>query len=137
VRETLVYKYGNAVDQRGQRHKARRFEDAGDDQRFVAVADDGADAFEARQFFGCALCVASGDDDSGVGILAMDAADEGTGAAVGIGGDTAGIHDDDAGGREICCRLQAPMAQPCRDRLSIGAAGTASKVLDVIFCHSV
>ena len=67
------------------------------DHRFVAVADDGVDFGQGGEFLRGALGVASGDDDAGGGVLAADAADPGAGLAVGLGGDAAGIYNDNMG----------------------------------------
>ena len=48
-------------------------------------------------FFGSALRVTSGDDELAAGVLAVNAADGGTGVLVGCGGDGAGVEHDDLG----------------------------------------
>ena len=86
----------------------------------------------AGQFFGRALRVAAGDDNFGLGIQAMRAADEGAGRAVGLGGHAAGVHDDHVG----CERLAlGKRAQLRSDRLAIGARGPAAEVFDVKTGH--
>jgi hypothetical protein len=66
-------------------------------QRFVAVADDGIDFFKGGKLIGGSLGVAAGDDEAGIGVLAADAAEVGTGLAVGFGGDATGIYNDNMG----------------------------------------
>ena len=59
----------------------------------MAVADDGGDASECGQFIGCALRVAAGDDDLGVGIAAVRAAYKGARGAVCLCRHTACVDD--------------------------------------------
>jgi hypothetical protein len=97
---------------------------------FVTVSNYCGYAGEGGKFFGCALRVTAGDDDAGLRIEAMSAANEGAGGAVGLGGDAAGIDDyqiggggavvDEAGGLE--------MVGNC---FAIGASGATAEVLDV------
>jgi len=67
----------------------------------------------------------------------MYATDKGTSSAVGVSGDAAGVHDDDICTGKIRSWTQSAMAQTCRDRFSVVAAGSAPKVLDMVFCHVV
>jgi len=101
----------------------------------VAVADDGVDFGEGGQLLGSALGVAAGDDDAGVGVVAMDAAHESAGLAVGFRGDATGIYNDNIGCGRAVGRVQAAMAQVGGNGLTVRAAGAASKVFNVIFCH--
>ena len=104
---------------------------------FVRVADHASYARQRGDFCGSALRVASGDDDFCLRAVAMDAADEGTGAAIGIRRHAAGIDDNDICASKISGGTETAAAQPCGDRFAVGSAGSASKVLDMVFCHVV
>ena len=101
----------------------------------MAVTDDGVDFRQSGQFVGSALGVAAGDDDASGGVLAADAAEVRAGLAVGFRGDTAGIYNDDIGGRGLAGRRESVVAQVGGNGLAVGAAGAAAEVFNVIFCH--
>ena len=61
----------------------------------VGIADDQSHAGQRGDLFRGALRVTSGDHDSGLRILAADAADGGARILIGAGRDGAGIQDDD------------------------------------------
>src|SRR5580658_826967 len=64
---------------------------------FVRVANHAGYAGQGSDFFRSTLGVASGDDDPGVGILALHAANRGTGILVGGGCHGTGVEDDHVG----------------------------------------
>jgi len=101
-------------------------------ESLMAVADDGGDAGHGCQFLGRALRIAARDDDAGGRIAAMGAADEGAGRAIGLGGDAAGIDDDDIGSQGLAL---AEGAQAGGDGLTVCARGAAAEVLDVKVRH--
>ena len=103
----------------------------------MAVADHGVDAGQRGDLLRRPLRVAAGDQDARSGIFPAHAAQEGAGGAVGLCGDTAGIGDDHVGPGGAQSRAQAAMAQLRADDLAVGPAGTASEVLNVVFCHVV
>jgi hypothetical protein len=100
----------------------------------VAVADDGGHSGHCGQFIRGALSIAAGDDNPGLRIEAMRAADKGACGAVGFGGYAAGIHDHyiGGGGRSLD---ETGGAQTATDRFAIGAGGPASEMFDVKFRH--
>jgi len=68
-------------------------------QRLVAVADHRRDAFEASQFFGGTLRIATGHDDARRRVEAVGTVDESPRGPVGFGGYAAGVDDDNFGSR--------------------------------------
>ena len=104
------------------------------DERFVAVADDRVDFGEGGEFLGGALGVASGDNDADPGIFASNAAQVGAGLAVGFGGDATGIYNYDVGVGGLGSRVKSAHAQAGGNGLTVGTAGAAAEVFDVIFC---
>src|ERR1700733_15856937 len=103
----------------------------------MAVADNRGDAADSRQLIRSALRVASGYNNLCLRIFAMNAAYEGARSVVGVGGDTASVYDDNVCCDKTCRGMKPVAAQPSRNSLSVGAAGPASKVLDMVFCHVV
>lgn len=108
------------------------------DAGFVAVAEDGVDAGEGSQCFRVSLGVAAGDEDAGGGLLAVGAPNEGARSALGLGGDGAGVDDEDW---EVCglAGLRGSRSGGQRgelrfelggDGLAVCCAGAAAKVLD-------
>ncbi len=65
------------------------------DLRFVRVANHQGHAGECGNFFGGALGVAAGDDDSRGGAAGVEFADGVTSLGIGGRGDRAGVEDDD------------------------------------------
>ena len=61
----------------------------------MAVADDGGNSGQCRQFFRGALSIATGSNDVGLGIDTVCAPDAGTSFAVSFCSDAAGVDDDD------------------------------------------
>jgi len=96
----------------------------------VGVADYGGDAGEGGDFFGCALGVASGDENFGVGIVALEAADGGAGVLVGGVSDGAGVEDDEVGVVFLGAG-EAAGFELALERCAIGLGGAASEVFDV------
>ena len=66
-------------------------------QRLVAVAHHRGHAGHRGQFLGRALRIAAGDDNLGLGIAAVRAADEGACGAIGLGRHAACVHDHHIG----------------------------------------
>jgi hypothetical protein len=97
---------------------------------FVGVADYCGHAGEAGDFFGGALSVASGDDDSCRGVLAADAADGGAGILIGGTCDGASIQNHQVGlaGR---CAGQTAGFELAFEGGAVGLSGAASEVFDV------
>ncbi len=60
-------------------------------QSLVAIADDRIHALKGGDFVRGALGIAAGNDDPGLGIASVDAADKGAGCAVCFRGDAAGV----------------------------------------------
>lgn len=103
----------------------------------MTISDHCADAVQAGELVRRALGIAAGDDDFCLGVVAVNAANKRTRAAVGISGDAASIDDDNAGAGNICGRAQTIPAQTGGDGFAIGAAGTAPKILNMVFCHVI
>ena len=102
---------------------------------FVRITDDLGDAGEGGDFLGGALGVASGDDDLGAGILAMDAADGGAGIVIGGGGDGAGIEHDEFSAVGSSGAFESLLLELALEGGAVGLGGAASEVLDVESCH--
>jgi hypothetical protein len=103
---------------------------------FVGVADYGSDAGEGGDFFGGALGVASGDENFGVGIVTLEAADGGARVLVGGVSDGAGVEDDEVsfvflGGSEAA-RFELAL-----EGGAIGLGGAASEVFHVEGGHGI
>ena len=101
----------------------------------MRVADDQADAGEFCDLFGGALRVASGDDDAGVGVLALHAADGGAGVLIGRSGDGAGVEDDDGGVCGFVGARESLLFELTFEGRAIGLRGAAAEVFDVISGH--
>jgi len=63
----------------------------------MGISDDQGDAFDGGEFLGGALGVAAGDEDAGLGMVAMEFANGLAHFIVGGGGDGAGVEHDQAG----------------------------------------
>ena len=103
----------------------------------MAVADHGVDAGQRGDLLRRPLRIASGDQDARSGVFPVHAAQEGAGGAVRLCGHTAGIGNDHVGPGGAQSRAQAAMAQFGAYDLAVCPAGTASEVLNVVFCHVV
>jgi hypothetical protein len=101
---------------------------------FVGVADHGGDAGQGGDFFGGALGIASGDDDSCQGILALHAADGGASVLIGGIGDGASVEYDEIGLRGGDWRQTAGF-ELMFDGGAIGLSGSASEIFDVVGGH--
>ena len=102
---------------------------------FVRVADYAGYSRQGCDFFGSALGVASRDDDLGVGILAVDAADGGAGIVIGGGGDGAGVEHDEFGAGDGGSAVESLLLELALDRGAVGLGGAASEILDVESSH--
>jgi hypothetical protein len=101
---------------------------------FVGVADYGANTWQGGDFGWGALGVASGDDDFGQRILALDAADGGAGILIGGVCDSAGIQDYEVG-FVGCCAGEAAGFELAFEGGAVGLGGAASEILDVVGGH--
>jgi hypothetical protein len=109
------------------------FEQSEDDfggKGFVAVAHDGADAGQLREFFGGALSVAACGQDSGVWIDAVGSANEGPGFPIRFGGDAARVDDNHVYVRGTALG-ETGSAKETGDRFAVGACGAAAEILDM------
>ena len=82
-----------------------------------------------------ALRVAAGDQDTGIGILAMNAANGSAGVLVGGSRDGTGIEYDDFGSGGVAGALQSARRELALDGGTIRLGCTASEVLDMILRH--
>ena len=96
----------------------------------VRIADDPGDSGKRGELFGSALRVASGGDDAGGGILAVDAANGFASFGVGGGGDGAGVEDDNVGGGVGFGGGAALRAEAVANCVGVSLRGAAAKVLD-------
>ena len=101
----------------------------------MAVADHGVDAGQRGDLLRHSLRITSGNQDAGGGVLPAHAAQKGAGRAVRLRSHAAGIGNDYIGPGGAQGRAQAAMAQLGAYDLAISPAGTASEVLNVVFCH--
>ena len=101
---------------------------------FVGVANYGGYAGECGDFMGSALGITSGDDDFGVWILPLDAADGGAGILIGGGGDGAGVQQNQVGLRGGSVS-EAASFELALEGGAIGLGGAAAKVFDVVGGH--
>ncbi len=101
----------------------------------MRIADDPFDTGKRREFFGRALGVAAGDDDSHGGILAVNRADGAPRLRVRSRSDGARVHDDNVGVR-FGGTIEAARAQLALDRGGIGLRRTTSELLDEKSGHS-
>src|ERR1035441_3899421 len=95
----------------------------------MRVSDDQTDTGQRRNLLGCALSVAAGDQDSGGGIFAMNAADGSPRILIGRCGDGAGIQDNDFGLDGGRGALQSAGQQLALDGGAIGLGRAASEVI--------
>lgn len=100
----------------------------------MRVADDGADAGKGGDFIGRTLRVASGNDDSSLGIVTAHAADGGAGILIGRCCHRASIENHDVGFG--CGRFdQASLFELAFERSAVGLGRAASEILHVIAGH--
>ncbi len=103
----------------------------------VRVSDDEAHARQRRQFFRSALRIAAGDQNSRLGIFAVNAANGGTRVLIGGGGHRACVQDNHFGLDGSAGALHAAVEQLALDGRAIGLGRAASEVLHMISGHSV
>ena len=72
-----------------------RPEGYGGDLAFMAVADDGKNSGQSGNFIRRALRITPSDYDASLRVAALDAANVGTGVAIGFRGDRAGVDNHD------------------------------------------
>jgi hypothetical protein len=106
------------------------------DLLLVAVANDGEDAGQRRNFLGSALGVAAGDDDADARILTLGAADIGAGVPVRFGGDGAGVHHDDIGMLGIDGRGGTEAFQLCGDGVAVRLTGATTEIFYMKTIHT-
>ncbi len=99
-------------------------------ERLVAVANHGGDTGQGREFFWCALGVATGRDDARLRIEAVGSTDERAGFSICFAGDAAGVDHN-----HICVGVLAFAhsrgTQQARDRFAVGARGATAEVFDM------
>src|SRR5712672_3278024 len=100
------------------------------DLGFVGIADDPGDAGECGKFFGGALGVAAGDNETDGGVGGMKLSN-GV-ARLGIGGsrDGAGVEDDDVSGGGRGGGGAATVKQLALEGGAIGLSGAAAELFD-------
>ena len=103
----------------------------------MAVADHGVDAGQGGELVRRPLRIAAGDQDAGGGVFPADAAQEGAGSAVCLGGHAAGIGNDYIGPGRAQSRAEAALPQFGAYDFAVRPAGPAPEVLNVVFCHVV
>jgi len=101
----------------------------------VRVADDMRDTAQGSDFLGSALRIAAGDDDAGLGILALNAADGGAGILISGRGHCAGIEYDDRGLARGGGARKAEFLELTFERGAVGLGGAATEVFYVISGH--
>ena len=94
----------------------------------VRVADDEVYSGQGRQFFRSALRVASGDNNSGVGILPAHSANRGARILIRTVGHRAGVQDDDGGPSGRGSTNQPALLELAFQGGAIGLRGTTAKV---------
>src|SRR5450432_3895766 len=101
---------------------------------FVGIAKDRGHSGESGDLGGGSLGVAAGDEDLGGGVAGVDAADGSTGGAVGVGGDGAGVEDDELGGFGRSW-LEAAVRELVGDGGAVGLRRATTEILDVKSGH--
>src|ERR1700675_734069 len=96
----------------------------------MGIADDPCDAGESGQFFGGALGVTAGDDDTDGGVGGVKLSNGVAGLGVGGGGDGAGVEDDDVGGGGRGSGGVATVEQLALEGSAIGLRGAATRLFD-------
>ena|ERR1700761_6364795 len=104
-------------------------------KRLVAIADHGEDAWECGDFLRRPLRITAGHQNASFGILAVGAPDKGTCGLVGLLCHSTGIGDYDISSVSIRGGKKAAASQLGSDDFAIRSAGTATEVLNVVFCH--
>src|SRR5258708_6152932 len=105
------------------------------DLGFVGIADDKADAWESRDFFGRALGVTTGYEDARCRIGSVNFANGVAGLRISRGGDCAGVENYDVGQRRIGRERAALFAQLAFDGRAIRLGGATAELLDKKGAH--
>jgi hypothetical protein len=100
----------------------------------VRIADDPSHTRKSGDFRGGALGVATSDEDSGAGVMGVNAADSGAGGAIGVGGYGAGVEDDELG-RVGGSRFEIASDELTRNGRTIGLRRTTAEIFDVKTGH--
>lgn len=101
----------------------------------VGVADDLRHAGQRGEFFGRALCVATGDHDAGLGIFAVYPANGSAGVLVGGSGYGAGIQHDNLSFRQLGGAIESSLLELTLDGGAIGLGRATTKILYVKTRH--
>jgi hypothetical protein len=101
----------------------------------MAVAYHGVDPGQGGDFFGRALRITAGDQDACGWVFPMDFAQEGAGRTIRLRGHAASIGNDYIGPGWTGSRPQPALAQLGAYDFAVCAAGPASEVLNMVFCH--
>ena len=97
----------------------------------MRIADDPGNAGELRQFFGSALGVTAGDDDTRSRVGSVELANGVAGLSVRRGCDGAGVHNDDIGGRGFRRGSAAAIEQLALKGGAVRLSSAAAKLFDV------
>ncbi len=103
----------------------------------VRVADDERDAVERGNLLGSALGIASGHQDAGRRVGAMDAPDGGARILIGRRSDGAGIQNDDFGLGCGACPRQSALGQLAFNGRAVGLGGSTSEIFHVETAHQI
>ena len=103
--------------------------------RFVRIADNESHAGQRGDLFGRALCIAPGDQDAGIGVVAMQAPDGLADLIVGGRGDSARVEDHQIGFGGRSRRLETLGSEPRFDGSSVGLRCAAAEILDPEAVH--
>lgn len=100
----------------------------------LAVLHDGMNSVERGNLLRGPLGVTTGHDNAGAGPLALSAANVGAGIALGLGGNAAGVHDDDV---RILRRdrLRAESFHCGGDGVPVRLIGAAAEIFHVETLH--
>jgi CheY-like chemotaxis protein len=101
----------------------------------VRITDNVGYSRQRRQFFGSALRIATGDDDSSQGVLAVNSANGSAGILVCRGRDRASIQNNDFRVRGRRRAFQSAFFELPLNASAIGLGRAATKILYVKTCH--
>lgn len=102
------------------------------DAAFVGIAHNPVDALKASDFLRRALSVTASDQNAGIGVFSLCAADEIPQVLVGGGGDRAGVEDDQVRG---CAMGQAFFSKAGLKGGTVSLRGAASEILNMKGLH--